>query len=165
VGTVELIWYNHAPPTDSRRVPMEPTLMGRVLTEATIENIKDVYDAERNLILPGQVRRAAVTNALVHTGATLLSLPTKMIAQLGLKKVGTKRVTASSGQTEAGIYDAVRLTIQGRSCTMDVLEVPDTVPVQIGQIPLEHLDFVVDLRNRKLIGNPAHGGEHVYEMF
>ena len=144
---------------------MEPQLMGRVLTEALIENIKDVWDAERNLILPDQVRRTSVTDALVDTGATLLSLPTKMIQQLGLKKVGTKRVTASSGQTEAGLYEAVRLTIQGRSCTMDVLEVPDSVPVLIGQIPLEHLDFVVDLRNRKLIGNPAHGGEHVYEMF
>jgi hypothetical protein len=30
---------------------------------------------------------------------------------------------------------------------------------------LEHLDFVVDLRDRKLIGNPAHGGEHVYELY
>jgi predicted aspartyl protease len=139
--------------------------MGRVLTDATIENIKDVWDAERSLILPDQVRRVSVTDALVDTGATLLSLPTKMIEQLGLKKVGTKRVTASSVQSEAGIYEAVRLTIQGRSCTMDVLEVPDTVPVLIGQIPLEHLDFVVDLRSRKLIGNPAHGGEHVYEMF
>lgn len=31
-------------------------------------------------------------------------------------------------------------------------------------LPLEHLDFVVDLRSRTLIGNPAHGGEHVYEL-
>ena len=59
----------------------------------------------------------------------------------------------------------VRLTIQGRSCTMDVMEVPDDVPVLIGQIPLEHLDFVVDLRSQSLIGNPAHGGEHVYELY
>ncbi|HVC95688.1 MAG TPA: hypothetical protein VND64_18485 [Pirellulales bacterium] len=45
------------------------------------------------------------------------------------------------------------------------LEVPDKVPVLIGQLPLEHLDFVVDVRNRKLIGNPAHGGEHMYELY
>jgi hypothetical protein len=38
------------------------------------------------------------------------------------------------------------------------------VPVRIGQIPLEHLDRVVDLRGRTLIGNPAHGGEHIYEL-
>ena len=27
---------------------------------------------------------------------------------------------------------------------MDVVEVPDGVPVLIGQLPVEHLDFVVD---------------------
>ena len=138
--------------------------MGRVRTEVTIENVKDMYAVELGIILPDQIRKIVVADALVDTGATLLSVPTRLIQQLGLKKVGMKRVTASSGQTEAGIYETVRLTIQGRSCTMDVMEVPDTVPVLIGQIPLEHLDFVVDLRNRKLIGNPAHGGEHVYEL-
>jgi hypothetical protein len=48
---------------------------------------------------------------------------------------------------------------------MDVMEVRDDVPALIRQIPLEHLDFVVDLRSRSLIGNPAHGGKHVYELF
>ena len=72
---------------------------------------------------------------------------------------------SSTGPATAAMYDAVRLTIQGRDCTLDVLEVPDGVPVLIGQIPLEHLDFVVDLRNQRLIGNPAHGGEHIYELY
>jgi hypothetical protein len=45
------------------------------------------------------------------------------------------------------------------------MEVPDGVPVLIGQIPLEALDLVVDLRGRRLIGNPAHGGEHVLELY
>ena len=48
---------------------------------------------------------------------------------------------------------------------MDVLEVPEHVPVLIGQLPLVHLDLVVDLRSRALIGNPAHGGEHIYELY
>jgi len=63
------------------------------------------------------------------------------------------------------VYDGVRLTIQGRNCTMDVMEVPDDVPVLIGQLSLEQLDFVVDVRSRTLIGNPAHGGEHVFELY
>jgi hypothetical protein len=74
-------------------------------------------------------------------------------------------VTSSVGIAEAGVYDAVRLTIQGRSCTMDVMEVPDDVPVLIGQLSLEHLDFVIDPRSRTLVGNPAHGGEHMYELY
>ena len=50
----------------------------------------------------------------------------------------------------------MRLTIQGRECTIDVADVPNDCPVLIGQIPLEMLDFVVDLRKQKLLGNPEH---------
>ena len=70
-----------------------------------------------------------------------------------------------AGVGEATLYDTVRLTVLVRSCGMDVLEVPDTVPVQVGQIPLEHLDFTIDVRGHTLVGNPAHGGEHMYELF
>ena len=143
---------------------MEMQTVGRVTTEAMIENMKDLWAVEEHALAPDQARRI-VTDALVDTGATLLSMPTALIKQLGLSRVSTKRVTSSAGPTEAGVYAAVRLTIQGRSCTMDVLEVPDGVPVLIGQIPLEHLDFVIDARERKLVGNPAHGGEHVYELY
>ena len=130
--------------------------MGRVITEATMDSLEDLWAFKRGLITADQVRSVSVSDALIDTGATLLSLPTKLILQLGLSR---------SGLSEAGVYEAVRLTIQGRSCTMDVMEVPDSVPVLIGQLPLEHLDFVVDPRNRSLVGNPAHGGEHMYELY
>jgi predicted aspartyl protease len=144
---------------------METDTVGRVLTEAKIENLKDLWDAERGLIDPLTARVLVVSNALVDTGATLLSIPANLIKTLGLVQTGTKRVLSSAGPTEAAIYDAVRLTIKDRSCTMDVLEVPDGVPVSIGQIPLEHLDFVIDMRSHTLVGNPRHNGEHVYEMY
>lgn len=139
--------------------------MGRVLTSATIENYVDLWAAKQGLITADQIRRIEVTDALVDSGATLLSVPTRLIQELGLEKGSLKRVTTSKGVGEANLYSAVRLTIQGRSCTMDVLEVPDEVPVLIGQLPLEHLDFVIDMRKQELVGNPAHGGEHVYEMY
>jgi len=144
---------------------METATMGRVVTEALIENLEDLWAAKRGLIAADQVRRVTVSEALVDTGATLLSLPTSVIRQLGLTRTGSKQVRSSKGLAVADRYEFVRLTIQGRDCPVDVLEVPDGVPVLIGQIPLEHLDFVVDLRDQKLIGNPAHGGEHMYEMY
>jgi predicted aspartyl protease len=144
---------------------MEAKTVGRVLTEATMENLEDLWAVKRGLIAPEQVRQITVADALVNTGATLLSLPTRLIQQLGLSKTSSKRATSSIGLAEAAMYDAVRLTIQSRTCTMDVMEVPDSVPVLIGQLPLEHLDLVVNLRDRSLIGNPAHGGEHVYELY
>ncbi len=144
---------------------METEVMGRVLTEATIENLEDEWAARRGLINADNVRRVVVTDALVDSGARLLSLPTRMIRQLGLNKVGTRHVTTAAGPAEANLYNAVRLTIQNRFCTADVLEVPDNVPVLIGQLPLEHLDFVIDMPGHALIGNPAHGGEWVFDMY
>src|SRR4051794_2618339 len=115
--------------------------MGRVVTEATFESLKDLWDAERGMLAPEQIRRVTVDDALVDSGATLLSLPTRLIRQLGLEERYRSRVTSSIGVGEAAVYDAVRLTIQGRFCTMDVMEVPDSVPVLIGQLPIEQLDF------------------------
>jgi predicted aspartyl protease len=144
---------------------MEIPTMGRVLVQATVENMEDLWAAKRGLIPHDRVRRVTIHDALVDTGATLLSLPSRMVSELGLTRTSVKRVTCSLGIGEAAVYEAVRLTILGRSCTMDVMEVPDHVPALIGQLPLEHLDLVVDLRDRKLIPNPAHGGEHVYELY
>jgi predicted aspartyl protease len=144
---------------------LESQTMGRVTTSATIENLKDVWDAQRGLRPADQVRRAEVADALVDTGTVALSLPSRLIQQLGLAPVGPKETTTTAGVREAMMYEAVRLTIQGRSCTVDVLEVPENVPVLIGQVPLELLDFVVDPQGGRLIGNPAHGGQHMFEMF
>ncbi len=104
-------------------------------------------------------------DALVDTGATTIALPTRLIRELGLRKVYEKQAKSTRGVGPVCVYEAVRLTIEGRFCSVDVMEVPDDVPVLIGQIPLEMLDLVVDVQGRRLIGNPAHGGEHVLELF
>lgn len=143
---------------------METATIGRVLTEATIENLDDLLEVRKGQRDPDKVRRVTVDNALVDTGATSLSLPTRLIRELGLQKRYERRAISSSGAITVNVYEAVRLTIQGRYVTVDPSEVPDDVPVLIGQIPLEFTDLVVDPRNRRLIGNPEHGGEHVLEM-
>ncbi len=116
---------------------MELEPVGRVLTEARIESLEDLWAVKQGLRTPDQARSVTVTDALVDTGATLLSLPTALIHRLGLAKVSSKQVRSSLGVSEASLYEAVRLTIGGRSCTMDVMEVPDDVPVLIGQLPLD----------------------------
>ncbi len=138
--------------------------MGRVTTEATVENLMDLWDAQRGLRKPEDVRRIVLTDALVDTGATTLALPPRYIRELGLSKVREQNAVSSSGLGTISIYEAVRLTILERNCIVEVMEVPDKVPVLVGQIPLEMLDLVVDLQGRRLTGNPAHGGEHVLEL-
>lgn len=143
---------------------MEAQEVGRVLTTATIENLDDYVLAKAGHIADANVRRVTVEDALVDTGATLVSLPTKLIQELGLKKKYTRNIRAATAMANADVYGAIRLTIEGRDCLMDATEVPDGVPVHIGQLPLEWLDFVVDMREHKLIGNPAHGGEQMFEI-
>lgn len=144
---------------------MESSTMGKVLVAATIENLDDVFDAEKGAIAPDQVRRVNVPDALVDTGATVFSMPKRLIAQLGLQPFRTRRAITSAGTIETQVYRAVRLTVQGRDCIADVSELPDSCPVLIGQVPLELLDFLVDPMGQSLVGNPAHGGEHMIEMY
>lgn len=139
--------------------------MGQAFTEAEIENLADLFAVKGGQMPAEQIRKMKIDRALVDTGATLLTMPRPLIEQLGLVQFDTRRTKTTNGDRDAGIYGAVRLTIQGRSCILDVAEAPDDVPVLIGQIPLEHLGFVVDPRGQRLIGNPAHGGEHCYESY
>jgi predicted aspartyl protease len=144
---------------------METTTVGRVLVSAKIENVIDLYAASRGQIQDDQVHRVEVDDALVDTGATLLGMTKHLIDQLGLDRIGTGRAKTTSGLATFGIYGPVRLTIAGRSCSVDVSEIADNCPVLIGYIPLELLDFVVSPKEQKLIGNPAHGGEFMIDMY
>lgn len=144
---------------------MESSLMGKVLVSAKIENLRDIFIAETGSLAANDVRSVEVHDALVDTGATMLSMPKRMIEQLGLKFFRTRPARTSAGPINVRIYGAARLTIQGRECLADVSELPDDCPVLIGQLPLEALDFVVDPVGQRLIGNPEHGGEHIIELY
>jgi hypothetical protein len=63
---------------------METETTDRVTTEATIESLRDLWDAVRGWIPADEVRPVVVLDALVDTGATMLALPTLLIQQLGL---------------------------------------------------------------------------------
>jgi clan AA aspartic protease len=143
---------------------IEDESMGRVTTSARVENLKDLYDADRGLVPLHEVRRLDIADALVDTGATTLALPLRMIHELGLKKVRERSAITSQGTVKVGMYEAVRLTIIGRECVVEVMEVSDATPPLIGQIPLEMLDLVVNPLARKLTTNPEHGGEHILEL-
>jgi predicted aspartyl protease len=139
--------------------------MGKVLVTAKIENMHDVLDFQAGRLADDKIRSIEVTDAQVDTGATILSMPKRLIAQLGLRHVRTRQARTSAGPATVQIYGTVRLTIQERDCPSDVTELPDDCPVLIGQLALEALDFVVDPIAQRLIGNPAHGGEHIIELY
>ena len=144
---------------------MGTATMGRVIVTAKLENLQDLGNVQVGKLPPDQVRSVEVTDALVDTGATMLCAPPPVVAQLGLFPARTRRTRTAGGLATLQIHDAVRLTIQGRDCVCEVMEVPDGSPVLIGQVPLELLDWVVDPIGQKLIGNPDHGGQHMADVF
>jgi clan AA aspartic protease len=144
---------------------MESQIMGRVAVAATIENLYDVERSRQGVLPAEAVRRVEVADALVDTGASMLSMPRRLIEQLGLRPLRTRRVLTSTGPRVAQLYGTVRLTIQDRECSSGVIELADDCPVLIGQVPLELMDFVVDPGAQRPIGNPAHGGEQVLELY
>lgn len=140
-------------------------LMGKVVVQVKIENIDDLVLAKRGLIPHSEVRAIEVDDAVVDTGASTLLLPSRWIRKLGLTQHRVRPAKGLGGPLMIPMYQAVRLTIQDRDCVLDVGEISDEFPVLIGQIPLEMLDWVVDLKNQRLIGNPDHGGEFGLDAF
>ncbi|QDV72751.1 aspartyl protease family protein [Botrimarina mediterranea] len=143
----------------------ETAEMGRVLVTAKIENLSDLHMVEAGQLSPDQVRTVVIDDALVDTGATRLAIPANLVAQLGLTEHRSATTMTAAGKSVVRLFSAVRLTINGRDCPIDVTELPEGCPVLIGQVPLELMDWVIDMRNQKLIGNPAHGGQWMQEMY
>jgi predicted aspartyl protease len=148
----------------SGRLAMEIQAIGKVMVAARVENLRDVCNAQDGMAASEKLRSVSVTDALVDSGATLLSLPRRFVEQLGLTRLRTRTARTSAGVFSFGIYEPVRLTVQGRDCTIEVAEIPDDCPLLIGQVPLELLDFVVDPVGQKLVGNPDHGGEQMIDL-
>lgn len=139
--------------------------MGKVRVEVRVQNLNDLEKFRAGELPADQVRQVVVPDALVDSGATMFSLPTALIQRLGLQKRRDRRIRSATGVGTLSVYSPVELTIQGRDCTVEVMEVPDGTPVLVGQLALEPLDFVIDMKNQRLIGNPEHDGELVLDMY
>ena len=138
--------------------------MGRVNTRIKVSNWGDI-----EMYVGGARReppRSLETDALVDTGAVKFYLRSSVIRELGLRPVGEIRTRTMSNRSEPRVvFSPVALEIQGRTGRFDVVEIPDSLPNIIGQIPLGDLDWVVDCRNQKLIPNPEHKHRELADEF
>jgi predicted aspartyl protease len=139
--------------------------MGRLTIPVVIENQYDLYEVSQGRRTAEAVRRVEIPDAMVDTGAKMLSLPKRMIDTLGLQFLQDRQVITTAGPTRSATYGLVRLSMLGREAPLDVAALPDECPVLIGYIPLEQLDLVVDPTGQRLIGDPFHKGENLIDMF
>ena len=137
--------------------------MGKVIVKIKLTNQGDIVAANRKLSKAKP--RVVEVEALVDTGATRLYLKPSVIHALGLEKVDTVVSQTTNGPIRRSVYESVRLEVQGRYGDFNVVDIGESVPNLLGQIPLEYLDFVVDAKNRKLIPNPEHGDKQMSEEY
>lgn len=138
--------------------------MGRVAVPLVIENVDDLRRAERGELPRSQVRRVEI-EGLVDTGATFLCLPLPVVQQLGLPFNRLRETRTVTGPVTLAIHGGARLSVQGRECDEEVMVLPTGRQVLLGQVPLEKLDFWVDLSQRRLVGNPEHDGQWMAEVY
>ena len=138
--------------------------MGRVMVDVIVENVEDVRKAQRGEIPPEKIRRITVP-ALVDSGATFFCMPESLIQQLGLPFNRERETRTVTDPLTLKVYGGARLTVQGRDCDEEVLALPESRQVLLGQIPLEKMDWWIDLNERRLVGNPEHGGQWMAEVF
>jgi hypothetical protein len=105
------------------------------------------------------------SDARVDLNVLSVSMPTRLIRQLDLMPIGIRTERTSAGFVPHQVCGAVRLAVQRRDCATDVVEVPNDDPVLIRRLPVQLLDFVIDSSGQCLIGNPAHGGQRMIEMY
>ena len=123
----------------------------QVLTTITVTNRIDRVMAERGFISAEEVRSVILDNVVVDTGATLLSLPARIISQLGLIQVVERDVETSAGIKKGRIFADAQIIVEGREGRFDCLELPEGVSaVLLGVIPMEELGLEPDLKNRRL---------------
>ena len=137
--------------------------MGKVIVQLKLTNHRDLV-ARSLKSLRGKVRVIRV-ESLVDTVATRLYLKQSVIRDLGLRKSGVVNSRTTNGTRRRNVYEPVRLELMGRHGIFEVVDVDEHVPNLLGQIPLEHLDFVVDPKARKLIPNPEHGDRQMSEEY
>ncbi len=116
--------------------------MGKVIEKARLTNLFDSTKTRE-------------VEAVVDTGATMLVLPQDVVNELGLRRIGERRVRYANNQIQLKpVYRGVILKLKGRDGIFDVLsEVQGSEPL-LGQIVLEALDLIVDPITKTVIPNP-----------
>jgi hypothetical protein len=71
--------------------------MGKVIVAARLENVYDLHEASQGGRAAEAVRRVDVPDALVDSDASTLSVPKRLVAQLGLTPLRSRQARTSAG--------------------------------------------------------------------
>lgn len=133
--------------------------MGKVIVpDVELINGDDYRDYERGRINQNQIRSKSVS-MVADTGAVSVSLPQKLIDEIGLPKIGEVTIKLADGSKQIrDRFGFLLIRIADRHDVFSCIAKPDNAPLLLGQVVFELLDFVVDCKNQRLIPNPDSPG-------
>ena len=128
--------------------------MGKIKEKIKLTNFADLKMAERSFI-PFEEVRSLELEMIVDTGSAMTVIGEDVAKQLGLKKTSPIIMQRSGDSAQKHFKDyGIFIEFEGRDCVTDCIILEKGVTPLLGQIPLIEMDFLIDLKNQKLIPNP-----------
>lgn len=128
--------------------------MGMIKKKVKITNSADLIKSKAGIIPADKIRSVEV-EAIIDSGARMLCLPADLTETLGLEIVDKRTVRYANGDKDIkNIGSTVKFELMGRQTECRVLIEKPGAPVLVGQIPLEDLDFLIDMTKEDLVVNP-----------
>ncbi len=128
--------------------------MGEIKVKIHLENFSDRYNFMDNNIKESEIRMHEM-EALVDTGAVMLSTPQDVVEKLGLKIIRTVVVTyADERKEERQVAAPIYIKIGDRFMITECIVGPPLSEALIGQVILEELDLIPDCQQQTLSPRP-----------
>lgn len=128
----------------------EEAPVGPVFLTFAIRNAFDMGLAERGRASTADIREVQLPDVLMDTGATLLCLPARIVAELGLTFDREVAVATPTGTATLRIFRDARVEYEDRAAFVGVIELPNEARPLLGAIPMEELGIEPDLQNRRV---------------
>ena len=128
--------------------------MVHVYAEMTLLNAVDVVLAGRG-DLPSENVRKMTVNAMVDSGAMMLTINEEIARQLGLITQRKQEVVLADGSIRrCDFVGPIDIHFENRFAGGNALVLPGADEVLLGVIPLEEMDVIIDPTTQKLAVHP-----------
>lgn len=130
--------------------------MGLVYADIELINSEDLTLAKKFYIGEEEVKRTRV-NALVDTGAVMLTINDSIKEQLGLEANEERTVQTADGRIiKLEVVGPIEVRFKNRRSITQALVMPGDNEVLLGAIPMEEMDVLIHPTRQELIVHPDH---------
>ncbi len=130
--------------------------MGLIYAEIELINSADILFAKKHYIGKEEVKRIKV-NALVDSGAMMLTINDSIREQLGLDVEEQRTVQTADGRImKLDVVGPIEVRFKNRRSVTQALVMPGDQEVLLGAIPMEEMDVLIHPARQELIIHPDH---------